>query len=123
MAALLLPLTRCSTFVALNSPPSNLASYLPPSVRSLGLESDSQGAYLRRALEEILEAPRTFREIHVKLAPKDDEDDDDFVWKEAGESTTLAVFAARLLPYAARLKKHGIALVDERGETLDIFPV
>jgi hypothetical protein len=118
IAHLLLPVTHCSTLVLQTSPASDLAAFLPPSVRFLGLRTALDGENIRLVLEGILAQPRTLEKVRLKLTPgllvK-------FVWREGNFSHKLAMFTATMLPYAARLKVHGILLLDERRETLDIW--
>jgi hypothetical protein len=120
IAHLLLSVTHCSSLVLHTPPASDLAAYIPPSVRSLGLRTDLNGVNgIRLILERILSRPRTLEQVRLKLTP------DllmNFVWRKVNTSPQLAMFTATMLPYAARLKAHGILLLDENRETLDIRP-
>jgi hypothetical protein len=65
----LLPVTQCSSLVLHTPPASDLAAFLPPSVRSLGLRTDLEGANIRLVLEGILARPRTLERVRLKLTP------------------------------------------------------
>jgi hypothetical protein len=118
IAHLLLPVTHCSTLVLQTSPASDLAAFLPPSVRFLELRTALDGENIGLVLDGILARPRTLEKVRLKLTP---DLSVKFVWREGNFSHKLAMFTATMLPYAARLKAHGILLLDERRETLDIW--
>jgi hypothetical protein len=121
IAETMLCLSSCSTFVALGSAtPRRVASFLPPCTQFLRICAESDGVNARDILRGVLRSPGNLREVHLEFRGATDEV---FEWQDAGRSPELAMFAAKLLPFAARLRGHGISLIDEVGEMAYIAPV
>jgi hypothetical protein len=117
MAADLLSLTSCYSFSALDFCPVTLTSFLPPSIRHLTVGFAINGANTQHFLDVFLSGTQTLDTIRIEL-----QHGGSFIWTGADSSPHMAMFVAKLLPYAKRLRARGTLLVDERGDALDIFP-
>jgi hypothetical protein len=119
LASALLPLTMCSNFVSIGPAFSSFVSFLPRTTRSLWLSSGVDGANTLEVLDSVLRAPGSLQNIHVEFIAASGQD---FLWNQAGASAELALLVGRLLPYAGRLRAHGISLIDENGDMAYVVP-
>jgi hypothetical protein len=117
--AMLLPLIKSTILTILGRVPTNAVSLIPQAVRVFAFGSRPDGAVACALLEQLLSGAHCIEQIQIEIFSGYDMR---FVWKAAESSAKMALFVAKMLPYAAKLKaRRGILLLDEDDQAIDIF--